>query len=81
MRRSLRAVGLFVALAAPLGCHHDKYGLDPKRTEEVVLPPDEPRYNLPDKAGYRKPVQQKDEKALMSRPGAGPGVGPGLGGF
>ena len=76
MRVSLRAVGL-AALMAAVGCHRDKYNMQPVRREEAVLPPNEKRYNEPDTAGYRKPKaeQPKDDKAMMSRPGGfgGPG--------
>lgn len=80
MRDALRAVGL-VALLAAVGCHRDKYNLNPVVREEVVMPPNEKRYNEPDTAGYRqqKQPQPKDDAALMSRPG---GIGPlGPGGF
>jgi hypothetical protein len=80
MRGALRIIALTIALAAVLGCHHDKYNLKPPHVEEYYLPPDEPRYNLPDVAPYKKPPTPKDEKTLMGRPG--PGMGPGgMGGF
>lgn len=79
MRGALRAVGL-VALMAAVGCHRDKYNLEPTRREEVVLPPDEKRYNEPDTAGYRQKKQEsKDDKAMMGggRPGGIGTMGPG----
>jgi hypothetical protein len=76
----LRLLTFILGLAAIVGCHHDKYNIKPQDVEEYYLPPDEPRYNLPDTATYRKPAPQTDEKTLMSRPGPGSGPG-GLGGF
>lgn len=62
--RGLRlACGFVIGLLALLGCHHDKYGMIPPAKEEYTLPPDEPRYNLPDTAGYRKPPPREDKKA------------------
>ena len=62
-----------------VGCAEDKYKLTPKFREEAILPPDEPRYNLPDTATYRKPPPPKDEKTLLGRNGT-PGMS-GPGGF
>ena len=42
-------LALIVALAA-IGCYHDKYDVNGPKKEEYYLPPDEPRYNLPDYA-------------------------------
>jgi hypothetical protein len=80
MRGTLRAVGLLVLVGAVLGCAKDKYGLNPKFREEAILPPaGQARYDQPDTADYRKPPPEKQDKALLNRPG---GVGPGgLGGF
>jgi hypothetical protein len=39
-----------------LGCAKDKYNMRPKFTEQYTEPPNESRYNEPDKAGYRKPL-------------------------
>jgi hypothetical protein len=75
---SFRALVLFVGLLA-LGCHHDKYHMTPPKVEEYSLPPDEPRYNLPDTAGYRKPAPKKEEKTLMGGPDNA--MRPGVGGF
>jgi hypothetical protein len=81
MRGTLRAVGLFLLMAAVLGCAKDKYGMNAKFREEVVLPPTgQARYDQPDTADYRKPPPEKQDKTLMNRPGGGPGPG-GLGGF
>jgi hypothetical protein len=79
MRGALRILGLVIGMAAMLGCHHDKYNIRPPHVEEYYLPPDEPRYNLPDTAPYKKPPPQKDEKTLLGRPGNGGGAG-GMGG-
>ena len=79
MRGALWAVGLVVAMAAAAGCAHDKFNMKPPEKDEPVLPPNEPRYNLPDTAGYRKPPPPKDEKTLLGRPPGG--FGPGPGGF
>lgn len=61
-------------LAASLGCHHDKYGLKVKHPEELVVPPNEPRFNNPPESGYKKPPPKKE-----FRPGPAPGGMPGRG--
>ncbi len=76
----LRTSSLILGMAALAGCHHDKYNMRPEPVEEYYLPPDEPRYNLPDVAPYKKPPQQKEDKSLLSKPGPGGGPG-GMGGF
>jgi hypothetical protein len=72
MRGVLRA-GVLAGLTAGLvglGCHQDKYALQPLVVEEYKLPPDEARYNKPDTAGYRKPPPKpRDEKNMKDRPG------------
>lgn len=80
MRGVLRILSLAIAVVA-VGCHHDKYNIKPPHVEDYYLPPDEPRYNLPDTAPYKKPPPQKDEKTLLGRPGNGAGPGGGMGGF
>jgi hypothetical protein len=76
----LRILTLLIGMAALAGCHHDKYNIKPEHIEEYYLPPDEPRYNLPDTAPYKKPPLQKEEKTMIGRPG--PGASPGnMGGF
>ena len=81
MRGALRMLGLATALMATVGCHHDKYNMKPEHVEEYYLPPDEPRYNLPDTAPYKKPPQQKDDtKTGAGKAGMGSGPG-GMGGF
>jgi hypothetical protein len=70
-------IAVLLSLAA-LGCHHDKYGLKAKHPEEMVLPPDEPRFNNPPQSEYKKPDRKKEV-----RPGPGGGGsmgGPGMGG-
>jgi hypothetical protein len=81
MRVALRLFSFLLGLAAIIGCHHDKYNIKPEQVEEYYLPPDEPRYNLPDTAPYKKPPAPKDSKdTLIGKPGPGNGPG-GLGGF
>jgi len=78
MRDALRALGLFLGMVALcLGCAKDKYNMRPKVTEQYTEPPNEARYNDPDKAGYRKPLAPgKEEKSAIGRPSPG-NVGPG----
>jgi hypothetical protein len=75
-------LALVVALVA--GCYHDKYHLAGPKKEECVLPPDQPRYNLPETATWRAPPPPKEQDTLLNRGGNTPGGGgaPGkLGGF
>jgi len=71
--RALRGITLALLLALA-GCHHDKYGLKAKHPEELVIPPNEPRFNNPPQSEYKKPPPKKE-----FRPGPGMG-GPGMGG-
>jgi hypothetical protein len=61
--------GFAAALTAALvGCHHDRFGLAYKPKEEAVLPADEPRFNNPPSAPYKKRLPKGgDEKTLMGR--------------
>src|SRR5690349_1961836 len=71
MRGVISAVAFVVGLSvlAAMGCAQDKYHMNPKHPEEPFLPPNEKRYNEPETAPYRKPLEPlKDEKALLSRP-------------
>jgi hypothetical protein len=75
MRGVMRALAFVVGVAGA-GCAQDKYHMNPKHREEIFLPPNEKRYNEPETAPYRKPLETtQDEKALLTRP-MGPG-GPG----
>jgi hypothetical protein len=80
--RARALVGLIVALAA-LGCYHDKYNVNGPKREDYTLPPDEPRYNLPDTATFRPPPPTKQQDTLLNKAvGGAPGrPGGGLGGF
>lgn len=82
MRDALRAVCLFTGMVVLcLGCAKDKYHMNPKFPEAYTEPPNEARYNEPDKAGYRKPLAPaKEEKATLLGGGGRPGMG-GPGGF
>ena len=53
-------IALVVACAA-VGCYHDKYNVNGPKVEEYNLPPNEARYNEPDKAAYRAPPTPKKE--------------------
>jgi hypothetical protein len=81
----LAAFGLAAAVVATAaGCHTDKYGLMYKPKEELILPADEPRFNNPPSAPYKKrPAKSGDEKALLGRDRmmGGGGGGPGGPGF
>lgn len=66
---------LLIAGIALVGCHHDKYGLKAKHPEELVTPPDDPRFNNPPQSEYKKPPAKKE-----FRPGPGMG-GPGTRGM
>jgi hypothetical protein len=74
----MRALIALVVACAAAGCYHDKYDVNGPRVEEYRLPPDQARYNEPDKATYRPPPPAKKEENLRDRAKGGPG---GLGGF
>ena len=85
MRGNALLAGLAAAVAVGVagGCHHDKYGLAYKPKEECVLPSDEPRFNDPPSAPYKKRTPKGgDEKTLLGRDkmmgGGGNGFGPGF---
>ncbi len=81
MRVTLRAFGLLIGtVALTLGCAQDKYKMRPKFQEQYTEPPNEARYNEPDKANYRKPAAPaKEEKtAVGGRPGVGSSSGLGF---
>ncbi len=59
---AMRARVLFLLPLLCLGCHHDKYGLKTKYEEELVVPPEEPRYNNPPESEYKKPPPKPDFK-------------------
>ena len=63
--KALLAAALAAATVVAAGCHHDKYNLKLKPKEECPLPPDEPRFNDPETATWRKPAPKKEEKALI----------------
>ncbi|AWM35757.1 hypothetical protein GobsT_65500 [Gemmata obscuriglobus] len=73
----MRALIALVVACAAIGCHHDKYDVRRPKVEEYYDPPNEPRYNEPDKATYRPPPAQKKEENLRDRNKGGPGGGPG----
>ena len=77
----MRALLALVVACATVGCYHDKYEVNGKLREEYHLPPDEPRYNLPDTATYRRKPQEKQQDTLMNRNKGGGPTGNGLGGF
>ncbi|CAN5541063.1 hypothetical protein BH11PLA2_BH11PLA2_28010 [soil metagenome] len=79
MRRSGIILGFTLGLIAVAGCHHDKYGLKTTRKEELVLPPDEGRFNNPPESEYKKPPAKKEFKPGPG--GGGPGGGMGRGGM
>ncbi|MBP3957877.1 hypothetical protein J8F10_21700 [Gemmata sp. G18] len=75
----MRALLALVVACAATGCYQDKYNVNGPKVEEYRLPPDESRYNEPDKATYRAPPAPKKEENLRDRNKQGPGGG--LGGF
>lgn len=79
MRGRALAAGLATAAAVVLGCHHDKKNIEYAPKERAVLPADEPRFNNPPSAEYRKRPATKDEKTAFGRDkmGGGP-LTPGL---
>ncbi|AMV23625.1 hypothetical protein VT84_04385 [Gemmata sp. SH-PL17] len=77
----MRALLALVVACAAVGCYQDKYNVNSPQREDYQLPPNETRYNEPDKATYRPPPTPKKEENLRDRnKGGGPGGG-GLGGF
>lgn len=77
----MRALIALTVACAAVGCYHDKYNVNGPQVEEYRLPPDEPRYNEPDKATYRPPPTPKKEENLRDRNKGGPGPGGGFGGL
>lgn len=75
MRGKAFGLGAVTAAAvALLGCHHDKQNVGYTPKEQVVLPSDEPRFNNPPAAEYRKRPESKSEKSLIgNKMAAGPG--------
>ena len=73
----MRALLALVLALAAVGCYHDKYNIEGQKKEDYVMPPDEPRYNEPEKATYRPKPPEKQQDTLMnkgggpSRPGGG----------
>ncbi|HEX4610777.1 MAG TPA: hypothetical protein VH092_21485 [Urbifossiella sp.] len=74
--KALAAAGLAAAVMAVVGCHHDKYGLGFKPKEEIVLPPNEARFDNPPSAPYKKRPVKGDEKTLIGRDKSPNGGGP-----
>jgi len=80
----MRALVLLVAMAFLVGCYHDKADVSGPKREDYLLPPDQSRYNEPDRATYRAPPKAKQEDTLLNRATGGGGGAPGrngLGGF
>ncbi|HEY1187749.1 MAG TPA: hypothetical protein VGE74_08835 [Gemmata sp.] len=75
----MRALIALIVACAAVGCYHDKYNVNGPKVEEYRLPPDQPRYNEPDKATYRPPPVPKKEENLRDRNRGGGGNG--IGGF
>jgi hypothetical protein len=69
------------ALLALAGCHHDKYGLKTKHEEELVVPPDDARFNNPPESEYKPPAPKKEFRPGPGMGGGGGGMGGGMGGM
>ena len=69
-------LALIVALGGltALGCYHDKYNVNGPKKEDYEMPPHEPRFDEPEKAGYKPPPAPKKQDTLMNK-GGGPGGG------
>ena len=78
MRAKALAAGLATAAAVVLGCHHDKKNIAYTPKEQAILPADEPRFNNPPSAEYRKRPAPKDEKTMFGREKMGGPISPGL---
>ena len=81
----LSAIALGATIALLVGCHtNNKYKYAFKAKEEVIEPPNEPRFDNPPSAEYRPRVKDSDDKTLLGgnkNAGAGGFSGPGgLGG-
>ena len=79
--KALLAGLLATAVLAAVGCHHDKHRVSVPQVEEYPLPPDEPRFNNPPTAEYRKPPVKRDDPSLMGKGkggGSGGPLGPGF---
>jgi hypothetical protein len=65
-----------------VGCYHDKFNISGPKREDYEIPPDQPRYNLPDTAPYKAPPPPKQVDTLMGGRGGGNSpIGSGPGGF
>jgi hypothetical protein len=76
----MRALLALVAALSAVGCYHDKYNINRPKAEEYLVPPDEPRYNEPDTAGYKPPPPPKQQDTLIGG-GNSPTPGGKMGGF
>jgi hypothetical protein len=72
LMRHAALMSALTAIAAAAGCHHDKYGLKTTRAEEMVLPPDEARFNNPPESEYKKPTPKKEFRPGPGSMGGGP---------
>lgn len=71
--RAVVCATLTACLAVLTGCHHDKYNLAYTPKEEMILPPDEPRFNNPPEEKYKKPKPRSEDTSLMGGGRGGPG--------
>lgn len=81
MRRG--GVLLLIGLTCTGGCKHENLAATVPVVEEFTVPPDDPRYNQPPMAEYKKPQPKKEWGARpgqMGGGGMGMGGGPGMGG-
>jgi hypothetical protein len=78
--RTMLALVVALAAQAAIGCYHDKYHTSGPKREDYYLPPDEPRYNLPETATWKPPPAPKEQDNLMNRTGT-PGPNGKIGGF
>ncbi len=69
-----------LGLASVIGCKHENPAATVPVVEEFTVPPDDPRYDTPPMAEYKKPPQKKEWGSKPGMAGSSMGGGPSFGG-
>jgi len=59
---------LTAGVVAISGCYHDKYHVKVKHAEDYVIPPNDPRFDQPPEADFRKKPEKTKDKNMMNNP-------------
>jgi hypothetical protein len=65
----MRALFVLAVALTAIGCYHDKYNIEGQKKEDYVMPPDEARFNEPEKATFRPKPPEKQQDTLMNGKG------------